>query len=43
VTVVVRDTVRLPLVSILGIGDTKFANGAPLTVVARAALRCDTC
>jgi uncharacterized membrane protein len=43
VTVVARDTVQLPLVSILGVLDKKFAKGAPLTVVAHAALRCDTC
>jgi hypothetical protein len=43
VTVVVRDTVKLPLAGILGIVETKFANGDPLTVVAHAALRCDTC
>ncbi len=43
VTVVARDTVRLPLVSILGVVDRKFADGVPLTVTAHAALRCDTC
>jgi uncharacterized membrane protein len=43
VTVVARDLVKLPLVSILGVLDTRFAHGVQLTVVAHAALRCDTC
>ena len=43
VTVVAHDLVKLPLVSILGVLDTKFAKGVSLTVTAHAALRCDTC
>ena len=43
VTVVAQDTVKLPLVSILGVLDSKFAGGVQLTVVAHAAMRCDTC
>jgi uncharacterized membrane protein len=43
VTVVATSTVSLPLVDILGTVDTKFADGVKLTVVAHAALRCDTC
>jgi Putative Flp pilus-assembly TadE/G-like len=43
VTVVAHDTVRLPLVSILGVLDLKIAHGVPVTVIAHAALRCDTC
>jgi uncharacterized membrane protein len=43
VTVVAQDTVKLPLVSILGVVDQKFAQGVRLTVVAHAGLRCDTC
>jgi hypothetical protein len=41
--VVAHDTVRLPLVSILGVLDLKIAHGVPVTVIAHAALRCDTC
>jgi uncharacterized membrane protein len=43
VTVVAQDRVKLPLVSILGILESKFADGVQLTVVAHAAMRCDTC
>lgn len=43
VTVVATSTVSLPLVDILGTVDKKFADGVKLTVVAHAALRCDTC
>lgn len=43
VTVVAHAKVKLPLVSILGVIDSKFADGVPLTVVAHAAMRCDTC
>ncbi len=43
ITVIAKDTVKLPLVSILGVLDQKFASGVQLTVVAHAGLRCDTC
>ena len=43
VTVVARDKVRLPLVSILGLVDDKVAGGITLTVTAHAELQCPTC
>ena len=43
VTVVATSVGQLPLVNILGTIDKKFADGVQLTVVAHAALRCDTC
>ena len=43
VTVVATSTVSLPLVDILGTVDKKFADGVKLTVLAHAALRCETC
>jgi hypothetical protein len=43
VTVLARDTVRLPLVSILGVVDSKVAGGITLTVTAHAELQCATC
>jgi uncharacterized membrane protein len=43
VTVVAQDRVKLPLVSILGVLDSKVAGGVTLTVTAHAALHCDTC
>ncbi|BEP14836.1 hypothetical protein acdb102_31470 [Acidothermaceae bacterium B102] len=43
VTVVARDKVRLPLVSILGVVDDKVAGGITLTVTAHAELQCATC
>ena len=43
VTVLAHDLVHLPLVSILGVLDKTWADGAPLTVSAHAAVQCPTC